>query len=491
MQRLRILLINPPQIHHVSEKPVCAPPLGLAYMAAVLEKAFDVKITDCIAEGFEKKSYVTKEINRWGVDPDELNLRVTRWEPDIVGISCTYSPQEEVIFDIAAVYKRFAEIRGKNIITVVGGPHATAVPFDIMKHKDVDFVVTGEGEIPMFQLCQAIQSNMDVSGIHGLAYRDHTGKVMVNPRSEYIDNPDKIPFPARHLLLMDKYLQAESYFKPRFLERTNMILSRGCDSRCLFCTVPGCFGGKFRPRSADNIIAEMKEIIEKYAIKEVCFEDDNFFRNLDIATELCSKMTDNKLNLAWGCHSGLVARGYSNKLIELMKQSGCYRVTLNLESGCDNVLGKILNSPNDRNIAANMILALEKAGIEVAVNFRIGFPGETQQEIMETFSFISKFKVADVKVFFAVPFPGTPFQEQCNKEGLFIRPVKYRDYLLESTFLRTEEFDPQVLQKLHEVGMKNLWKKRATSDAGVLFSGVGSVLEKTVLHPFSSKEKKR
>jgi radical SAM superfamily enzyme YgiQ (UPF0313 family) len=270
-----------------------------------------------------------------------------------------------------------------------------------------------------------------------------------------------------------------------------MILSRGCDSKCIFCSVPGCFGSKFRARSADNIIAEMKEIIEKYAIKEVYFEDDNFFRDLDIATELCSRMTEEKIDLTWGCHSGLVARGYSNKLIELMKKSGCTRVTLNLESGCDNTLGKVLNSPNDRNIAANMIDALDRAGIEVAANFRIGFPGETQQDIMETFNFIGKFKFADVKIYFAVPFPGTPFWEICNKEGLFIRPIKFREYLTEDSFIRTEEFDPQVLKKLYEAGTKKVWKKRASSDAGVLFNSMGSALEKTVLHPFSSKEKKR
>lgn len=490
MERLRILLINPPRLLHAGYLPYACPPLGLAYLAGVLEKTFDVKILDCMVEGITHKSYVSRELTRWGVDMDELALRIPRWEPDVVGISCSFSSQEDVVFDVARVYKEHARIRERNIIIVAGGAHASAVPWEIMGNKDIDFVVSGEGEVPLYQLCKALQAGADVGGIEGLAYRDQRGNIMVNPRESYIKDLDEIPFPARHLLLMDKYSQSPTYFQPRAKPYTNMLLGRGCDSRCIFCSVPGCFGPVYRPRSAESVLDEMKMLLERYNIKEIYFEDDHFLRDLTRAEEICRGIIESKMDFAWSCQSGIVAHGYTGKLFELMKKSGCYRVTLNIESGCDRVLGDVIGSPHDLNILTNLIPALQACDIEVAANFHIGFPRETREEIMETFDFIARFNFAGFNVYFALPFPGTPFYEECIREDLFARLTKFKDYLLENTFLKTDHFDPRGLIKIHESGMKKIWKKQAVKRPEVLIESIGGVFDQ-VIHPFTSREKRK
>lgn len=491
MERLRVLLINPPMILPTGTTPTSSPPLGLAYIAGVLEKRFDVSMIDCMVEGINKKAYYSKGLERWGVDMDELNLRITRWEPDVVGISCRYSSQENIIYDIAKVYKRYAKIRSRNIAIVVGGAHASAVPWRIMENENINFVVIGEGEVPMFQLCRSLQIGSDTNDIEGIAYRDHTGKILVNPRSSYIDQPDQIPFPARHLLMMDKYKSVPLYFQPRTSNHTNMLLSRGCNSHCTFCTVPFCFGNKFRPRSPANVLKEIKQLVQRNNIQEIYFEDDNFFHDLDIAEQICGGIVAMGLNILWSAQSGLVGWGYSNSLIQLMKKSGCYHITLNIESGCDRVMGEEINGPNEINILLNMIQALKNAEIDVMTNFRIGFPGETREEIMRTFGFINAFRLENFNVHLVQPYPGTPMWEHCDKENYFAHEISPGSYLLDEYLIHTQHFGREELLKIYEAGMKSVWKKQVTSHPGMLIDSIGGLIDRHVLHPFTSKGKKR
>lgn len=485
MNRLRILLINPPQILHASEKPYAVPPLGLAYLAGVLEKKFDVKILDCMVEGISRKIYVSKDIFRWGVDYEELAFRISRWEPDIVGIGCMFSSQEDVIYDVAAIYKKHAQIRDRNIIVVVGGAHASSVPWNIMKNKNIDFVVVGEGEIPFFKLCETLQESVNISGIEGIAYRDSRGNTMVNPRTKYVEDINELPLPARHLLLMDRYPIVNSYFEPKFRPFANMILTRGCNNRCMFCAVPGLYGGACSTRSAANILEELIQLKNRYNVKEIFFEDDNFLLDQELAAEVCYAIIDNELDISWSCRAGITPWGYNLELLKLMKRSGCYRVRLNGESGCEETLA-LIDSPSDRNILMNIIPAFQNAGIETAGEFKIGFPGETVKNIQDTFDFISRFQWEDLSVRPVMPFPGTPLWEKCNRENLLIKEIKPKDYLMESFFIKTEHFDPNSLEKLYKNGIKKLWK----SNPNFLLEGVGSVLDR-IVHPFTYKEKKR
>ena len=492
MSRLRILLVNPPQLRIAgSEPPPCPPPLDLAYIAAVLENSFDVKILDCMVEGIHIKKYFEKDVEIWGVDTDEMTKRIPRWEPDIVGISCPFPAQEEVLYRVAKVYKDFGKIRGKKIAVVAGGPHASSIPFEILKNENIDFVVIGEGESPMFHLCQAIQENKEYFDIDGLAYREKDGKVAVNPRQKYIEDINKIPFPARHLLLMDKYYRTPTYFKPHSKLFTNMVLTRGCDARCIFCSVPSCSGGTIRYRSPENVVEEINLLKERYRIDEIYFEGDNLFRNQEYAEELCKAFIEAKLNIKWSCQAGVVAWGYNKKLLAMMKESGCYRINVNVESGSDPVLAKIVKSPNEKNIMLNFIQAIAAAGLETHVRFSIGYPGETREHILETFYFINTFNFSEYEVHFAKPYPGTPFWEMCKSNGLFPRPVKLVDYLRDAPYVSTGFLTPNELEQAYKEGMKIVTYKQAAVRPGAFMKNMGSIFGKFLLNPVTSRQRKK
>ncbi len=491
MERLRVLLVNPPQLLYLTDTPTTSLPLDLAYLGGVLEKQFDVKILDCMVEGFSNKQYVTPKINRWGVDMDEIALRIARWEPDVVGILCHHPTQEEVVSDVASVYKKHAKIRKKNIITVVFGYHATASPWDIMNSQEIDFVVLGEPEIPLFELCRSLYVGMDVSEIEGIAYRDYLDRVLVNPRSTYVDDMDQMPKPARHLFLMDKYFTAPCFYLPHANPFTNITFSRGCDAQCIFCPIPNYYGRKFRRRSVDNAMQEIKELIEKYEVMEIYIDDRNFLRDLDFAEELFERIAKAHLNVNWAFPRGLTVWRYSRKLVDLLKEAGCYTVTLDILSGNDRVLNEVIKSPQDLDTIVNFVMDLKRKEIGVHGRFTVGYPSETEEEILDTYRFIRDLELTSYKVDIAMPVPGTSFWKICQQEGLFVRPVNYRDYIVESGLIRTEHFDPDRLLEIMEKGEKLVWRRRASKDPKVLMESIGAFIDSNILHPFTSKEKKR
>lgn len=486
MEKLRVLLINPPQMLGANSIPCATPPLGLAYVAAMLEQDFEVRIIDCMAEGLASKKMLSSELNLWGLDLEELRLRAPLWEPHVVGISCMFSSQEEAVLSVAALYKEYARLNNKKILTVVGGPHPSAGPKPVLNNKDIDFVVIGEGEIPFYQLCLAVQGGKEPKSINGVGYKDAKDKMHVNDKCQLVKNLDQLPFPARNLLPMDKYTSLDSYYQPQNKPFTNMILTRGCGSQCSFCSVPRNFGRRCRLRSPAKVLEEMEILVRDFQIQEVYFEDDNFFWNLDYAQEICDRLIEANLDLIWSCPAGLVARGYDRKLIAAMKKSGCYSVTLNAESGSDRVLGEIVKSPNDRDVVINLVKDLKKAGLEVKGNFRVGFPGESRTEIEETYKLISRLELSQFRIHTAVPFPGTGLWDKCLKENCFARTFRFKEYLTNEFFINSSNFTVESLPRIMEEHEKNLWKKgQAGQDV------IGGLFDKISFGGQKEKKKKK
>jgi len=481
MERLRILLINPPQILPINSIPDATPPLGLAYLAAALEKDFEVRIIDCLLEGISKQKFISRELTMWGIDVDDLGRRISEFNPQIIGISCLYSGQDEMLHMIAAISKDRAKKENRNIFVVAGGPHASAGPKQMLRNKNIDYVIIGEGEFAFQQLCRVIQTGQSPESISGLAYRGAGGKLKANFPDQFAKHIDRIPFPARHLLNMTRYSSLNPYFRPRYRPSTNILLSRGCDNNCIFCSVPNNFGSCCRLRSPKNVMDEIREVVARFGIKEIYFEDDNLLRKIEYSRELCQRIIRADLDIAWSCTSGIVARGYNGHLLRDMKRSGCYSITLNLESGNDRVLWKIIKSPNDGDIAINLTKALKKSDIAVKANFRVGWPDESKEEMADTFRLAGNFKPDDISINTPIPFPGTPFWDKCLKQKLFAGPFKFKDFLLNQYFINSGQFTAESLPSIIEELSRDILGKSGRSGSDGLLGGILS----RVANPFS------
>ena len=217
---MKIVLVN------VRQSDSTVPPLGLLYIASSLEKAgFQVFLFDPF------------------FDNDEYIIKIKEINPDLIGFSTLTS-------SYAKAKKTIAKIKSElpKAIYCAGGVHVTSLPEESLRDLDLDFAVLGEGEITMVEVCKRLIANKRLDGVKGTYYRNRlTNEIFKNGRRDPIQNLDELPYPAWHLLPMEKYLIPPGYIRSAYKKRTIVIFtSRGCPQDCIFCGCNTIFGRKIR-----------------------------------------------------------------------------------------------------------------------------------------------------------------------------------------------------------------------------------------------------
>ena len=195
MIKIRILFIIPPNTFFKGDFRGYIPfPIGIAYLAAVTENyGCETFVLDCMIEDESEKEISGNQVHvglRW----EEIGKRVKEINPDIVGISCSYSAQYENAVKVAKIVKEV----NRKAITFIGGSYHSAMPKDGLKDENIDYVFIGEAENTIIDVLDYLQGNKDLAKIDGIAFRQDK-EIIVNPKTKFIDNLDEMPFPARHL----------------------------------------------------------------------------------------------------------------------------------------------------------------------------------------------------------------------------------------------------------------------------------------------------
>jgi len=205
----------------------------------------------------------------FGLSFEEVSSRVKKISPDLVGISCQFTPYVSESIDTAAAVKA----AGPDIPVVFGGAHASVLPEDVLKSVFVDYAVIGEGEETFLNLVGAVSRREKICDMEGVGYKD--GEVIrVNPLKTYISDINSLSYPARNRLDPERY-------KIRDRKYTMLLTSRGCPQGCSYCSVATTMGTGFRARSPQNVIDEMRSCVKEHNITAFDIEDDNF--TLDIS----------------------------------------------------------------------------------------------------------------------------------------------------------------------------------------------------------------
>lgn len=413
----KIFLILPSLTIESYEPKSLVCPLGLGYIAAVLEKNYHVKILDCLAEGFDNETMTAKYIT-YGLSLEEIKDRIKDFRPDMVGVSCMFSVQ---FYNALSVCKIAKEVN-QNIITVMGGTHPSSLPKEVLENASVDFVIIGEAEQTIVQLLEAINKDKDFSSIDGLGYKID-GQIFINQKTRYIQDLDKIPFPARHLLPMEVYFKINRPhgMNARYSPNTNMITSRGCPARCIFCSIHTVSGRNYRMRSPENVLLEIELLKKNYGIKEIQFEDDNLTFDKQRAKRIFQGLLEKNLDIAWTAPNGVALWALDFELIRLMKKSGCRHLALGIESGEQEVLDKIIKKPLRLEKVKPLVAQMKKVGIRTTSFFVVGFPGENIKQIKTTLRFALSLPCDDINFFFASPYPGTELYRIAKEKNL-LRP---------------------------------------------------------------------
>ncbi len=368
-----------------------APPLGLAYIAAVLEEhGFSRnKILDCHALNFSENHY---------------RRYLKRFQPDFLGIQ-------------ALTTNFFASLKAAKIakeekvpIVALGGYHPTAMPDESLELSsgNVDIVFRGEAEYSVLEFVKRYEEGRNWETIEGISFKKN-GSIIHNRNAPLIKNLDSLPLPARHLLPMDKYKIFGSAFPA-----TSVITSRGCPFGCDFCSVSAFYGQKWRPRSPEKIAEEIRYLREVMNLKATAFVDDLFFiskKRVKILSRELSKIKD----IYWGA----TTRADSGDLesLNLMRQAGCRLVFIGVESGNQAILDKIHKETSMSQIE-KYFDNTRKARMDSLASLSFGFPGESKQTIQNTIEWVINRLDPSLALFtLATPYPGTQFYKEMIQQN--------------------------------------------------------------------------
>ncbi len=447
---MRILLVQPPSniMSNRKEAKPALQPLGLAYIAGTLLTAGykDVQILDCIAEGYYNETSFKDNYMRYGLSPEEIQQRIADFKPDIVGVSCICSLRRYHALEVCELAKQV----NKKIITVVGGNPVTIDQKWFLEKPYVNFAILGEGEQVFLDLVRYLNKERDRIPSNGLVFKSDS-EYIVRPQKEWVKDLDTIPFPAHHLLPIDKYLEIwnrEGYHYYPAKKFAMMIMSRGCPNHCRHCPHDVIFKG-YRARSAVNIFEEVVYLYNTLGIEEIQFHEYNGMVIWKTVEELCSLMIKSGLSkkISWGWPIGIWLKALTYDRLKLMRDAGMTYVDLAIESSDKLLLNNLMRGKDvDLNHTMQVIEWCNNLGYYINCFFMLGLEGQTKQSIEQTIEFSKSLKVDTIAYFIAQPLPGTPFWEDCKSKNLFIDGfdefhLRYGKANIKVTGLTSEELE--------------------------------------------------
>ena len=432
---MRIGLINPnkelkhPAVH-----------IGLGYIASYANKfhsdlSFEL-IDTRLAKKKEEKSFFKKPF-------------------DFIGITAS----SQVFLEAVEIANKI-KLAKPHVPICIGGSHVSTVKEDVLRDFPFDYAIYGEGEQSFVELIDFIKGKNRLEDIDGLIYRNKTGKVVINKPRQVIKDIDTIPFPAYELFKMNRYPQHR------------LTTSRGCPFNCVFCNSRSIWTNRWRKRSPQNIIDEIKLLTDYYSSKSIVFNDDSFNIDSKRVIEFCNLLIEQNLNLLWS--TSIRVDLITDEIARLMKKSGCYNVSIGIESANNEVLKKI-NKHNTIEKISIGIEILRNAGIDVMGQFMIGNPGDTLETIKESIRFAKESNLTGVEFYTALPYKDSLLYDFVQNEGKLLTDKESYTYhnLNPRIVFETDDFPYADRIEAIKLAKENGFYNALSTDKKQLFLDLG------------------
>jgi anaerobic magnesium-protoporphyrin IX monomethyl ester cyclase len=371
------------------------PHLGVLMLGAVLREAgHTVRILDASAQGLGYEQTVKE---------------ATRFQPDIIGLTAV-TPSIMKTVRLAQLLKNAFPW----VPVVIGGPHFTAVPKETLVDFPVfDYGVVGEGEETFKELTETLGRGKTPSDVPGVSSRKNGEVYFSSPRPP-IQDLDALPFPAWDFLDDFPDIYHPALFKYRKLPSTHVISARGCPNKCIFCDT-SVFSRQIRFHSAAYVLDMIGTLANRFGIKEIIFEDDQFLIKKERVAEICEGFLKAQWGISWCC-SGRVNSVNDLELLRLMKRSGCWQISYGIESGNQEILNFAKKGITIAQIQRAVALT-HKAGILSKGYFILGLPHETKKSMANTIHFAKRLPLNDMSAFILTPFPGSEMYAVAEQHG--------------------------------------------------------------------------
>ena len=402
---MKFSFINPsPPSESMYMVPTAWPPLGILYCAGVLkEGGIEVSLLDQPAKGFSLDQTV-----KW----------VKKEDPDVVGFSVLLSTAKE-----APKIAERVKAENPNVTVVFGSHHSTFNAHRILeKYPFVDIVVRGEGEYTSLEIAKCIEKCGELDKVEGVTFRKN-GRVVSTPDRALNKDVDALPFPDRDLA-GDKYESVVFGVKINSKKFTTMLSSRGCPFKCSFCGIRKFTRRAWRPRSVENVIAEL-EYLQSEGYEQFLFADDNFTLDAKRVSKLCRSIKKAGMDIEWFCDSRVDHVSYN--MFREMVNAGCRCLFFGIESANQRILDYYRKGITPEQ-SEKAVCKARKAGVDVIVgSFIVGAPDETRREVVNTLQFANRLDldVPDVNILGA--HVGTDLWDDLVAKGLLNEEEQWED----------------------------------------------------------------
>lgn len=431
-EKKRILLIYPPspvmnredRCQQPTKDLIVIPPLpptDLMYLAAIAER-----------EGLEAK---IKDYSQSG----NLEQDLREFKPDYLVVNIA---TPSLGHDLDAIRKA-KEINPEIITIAKGAAFLTLGEKILAEHEFIDFGILGEAE----ETLKEILEEQEKTRILGIYYKEN-GNVKFTGNRAFIEDLDSLPFPARHLVDNSIYRRPDNN-----KVQATIKVERGCPFHCFFCLATPVSGAKVRRRSVENIVAEIRECVEKYNIRNFLFWSDIFNLDKKWTMDLCQAIIDSGLKITWSANTR--ADTADLEMAKIMYKSGCRLVSIGVESGSQEMLEK-MGKKITLNDVRRTVKVFKQAKIRIYNYFVIGLPWETEETVEETIKFAIELNSDFISFYTATPLPGSRFYDYAKDHNLFDKETSFESAYFYPA-VNTHYLTKERVFELHKSAIKRFY----------------------------------
>jgi radical SAM superfamily enzyme YgiQ (UPF0313 family) len=526
---MKIQLIHPPVLLNLDALTALRPslPLGLAYIAAVLEKAgHGVGVIDAVSEAPDQVVKAGR-LFRMGLSAEQISARV---EPDTqaIGISNMWSFSWSIVREMIHVLRR----DHPHLKIVCGGEHFSGLPEHSMQEAPIDFCAIGEGEDTAVALFAAIAEGRedfsDVPGIvwrrkvavaAGVGTREQGGAVALlegpptddAERTEIVRNPrrdrtravDEIPWPAWHLFDVLKYDEKKLIFGIHYGRTIPILATRGCPYQCSYCSSPRMWTTRWYARDPKDVADEIQSYVEKYGATNFPFQDLTAILKREWILSFARELISRGLEITWQLPSGTRCEVVDEEVAELLYRSGCRSLNFAPESGSEETRKEI-----KKRMKTESFLEAVRAAVKHKLNLScfivLGFPKDTVPDLKASVKLarqLARMGVDDICCAFFFPLPATELYDYLVEKGrirlddAFLEtPLHTHDRFLTEQRNYCEQVPARVLNRYRYAVLLNFYAVSFLTHPSRFFRLVYNVItgrETTKLDGFFNETKRK
>ncbi len=417
---MKATLIHPPLFQNPRALSALgpAPPLGLAYIAAALQKAgHDITVIDAYSEAPECLVKIG-QVYRLGLSPEEI---VERIDPssDVIGVTNMWSFSWPLVRSMLQIIRK----KFPDVTIVCGGEHFNGLPEISMETAPIDYIVRGEGEEGVVELFEAIEKkkkevDCSLSEIPGIVWRDGHKVVVNSPRCR-IKAVDDIARPAWNLFDLRTYNTQGMKTGTDYGFMIPILATRGCPYACTFCSSPGMWTQRWYPRTPKLVVDEIEHYIKTYTANTFPFQDHTAIVKKDWIINFCQEILKRGLKISWQFPSGTRCEAIDDEVAALLGKSGCRAMCFAPESGSE-VTRQLIKKKMKRSSLFNAIDASVRNGLSITVYLVLGFPHDTDKMVRENLKFVRQLArrgVEDLGMDFFFPIPSSALYNYLVRKG--------------------------------------------------------------------------